>query len=548
MSDGIMLESGVSDLIDAIHENLQSNPEDWPTRKKLVIQLGQVGKDLAREQQQEAQRELLMRGIQDDTDDVRQSARQALKIVWDGGWQSRRQATLEEVLSTLKGCEDLEVKQVAAGWIADKATDIALDHRMVAPVLETLNWMANEDQDPRLRRNALDASRKILENSWGATGVGEADKFEFAIFRSFLRLLGEDEDDRDDWEIRKEAADWLGERAGDIARNERMVNDAVNTLIIRSKEDEIEEVQRSAVEAIQKIWDEGWALEGNQDVRRIAIISQLNRALESGECELQLAASEWLGRKATDIAGSERMVSRALIELTKIANDKVQDSDVRLGAREACQKIWDISWADIENRETVLDHVLYALNEVEDDPEDAEFRHAATEWLGVKAADIALSERMVNKTLDALITRANADHDQFTRRSAEESIRKIWEAGWQSSHDQDARQLIIADQVMEALNSGGLQGPHAKKAAVDWLWDKASDIAQDNRLFNDVLDDLVNSLGDESDPVWPKGLDAMRKIWNAAWVSSGQEIERGSVLNQVLKTLKKEDTESSNYR
>jgi hypothetical protein len=547
MSDLITQKRDVSELIAAIHDNLQSNPEDRPLREKLVIQLGQVGKDLTPEQQQEALRELEARSSEDDAVEVRKSARQGLKLIWEEGWLNRRHTTLEGVLNTLKNSEDMQVRQVAAGWIAGKSAEIAQDNRSVAPVRDTLNWMANEDQDLHLRRDALDASRKILESSWDAEGEHDGDKFEFAIFRSFLRLLGEDEEEQEDWEIRKEAADWLGERAGDIAQNERMVNDAVNTLIIRSREDEIDDVQRSAVEAIQRIWDKGWDLEDNQEARRFAILSQVNRALESGDCDLQLAAAKWLRRNAASIARRERMVGRALGELTKIANDKEQDSDVRLEAREACQELWKTSWATPENQETVLDHVLYALNG-QDDPEDAEFRHIATEWLGENAGGIVSNDRMVSKALDALITRANNDPDQYTRRSAEESIVEIWDAGWQIAEGRDARHLIIVDQVMDGLNSSGTQGSHTKKAAVDWLGKKAEDIVQDNRLFHDVLDALVESLDDEGDPVRPKGMDTMRKIWDKAWDPPEQVIERGSVLNQVFKTLKKEDTDTSDYR
>jgi hypothetical protein len=307
-------------------------------------------------------------------------------------------------------------------------------------------------------------------------------------------------------------------------------------------------VQRSAVEAIQKIWDEGWDLEDkNQEARRFAILSQVNRALESGVCDLQLAAAEWLRRNAAVIARRERMVGRALGELTKIANDKNQDSDVRLEAREACQELWITSWATPENRETVLDQILYALNG-QDDPEDAEFRHIATEWLGENAGGIVTNDRMVSKALEALIDRANNDPDQYTRRSAEESIGEIWDASWESNPKRDARHLIFVDQVMHGLNTSGTQGSHTKKAAVDWLGKKAEDIVQDNRLFHDVLDALVDSLDDEGDPVRPKGVDTMRKIWDKAWDPPEQRIEQNSVLNQVLKTLKKEDTETSDYR
>ena len=536
----------VDQLIAQIYQNIQQNPADWKARRDLILQLGEVGHGLSRETQLQVFQLLLDRCNVDDEDEVRGSARDALRLIWLAEWDTRQQVTLDQVLLALTDeMSDGLVRQQAADFIRLKAIDISKNDRMVDDTLEALISRANFDRDSRVKLTAWDASRKIWEAGW-SVDIQQKPR-QLAVFNRFLNVLREKEEDRDDWEVRKAAVDWLLEKAGEISGNDQMANGAINTLIARSKEEEKEDVRKLACTAIRRIWDEGWRArenEGNRQVVLEQVLKALNKSDSDGSYwKVRETAADWLAENSAEISRSDRMVGNALADLTARANDKDENSDVRRGARMACQSVWNTAWSNPSVQESVLNFVLGALNEEEDDTEDREFRQPAAQWVGDKAGDIAGNDRMVGDALKALIERANEDQDEYTRRSAEASIRKLWEKGWDNNQDRESRQLIVIDQVLKALRSEGKSGSQASKAAIDWIWDKAGEVSEDARMVNEVIDALILAYPDVEESVRPKALDTMRRIWDGAWGS----IDRQVVLELMLDALKKEDTDGD-YR
>jgi len=343
MSEEAVSNADIHQLIARLEENLANNRQDWKTRRELVSQLGQAGLNSARDSQVEILQVLSDRCIKDEDDQVYKSAMEAMIKIWDAAWETRRQTILDQVLVALNKkdtgtCEFTRLRERAAGWIGSQAEIIAQDERMIGQVLDALIQRVNDDQDARVRAIAWESSRKIWDAGWKTGENQEANRL--AVINRFLKVFRIEEEEPDDWEVRKAASDWIALRAGDIAENDRMLNDVVNLLIKRSAAEDKDEVGRAAIEALRTIWDQVWERDPLQD-RRLTSLSLLEKALERGGCELKQAAADWMGDKAEDIVAGDRLVAKALNGLVRLGFDKKGEVEARQSARENCQKIWN---------------------------------------------------------------------------------------------------------------------------------------------------------------------------------------------------------------
>ena len=558
MSEEAASNTDIHQLIARLEENLENNGQDWKTRRELVSKLGQAGMNSTRDSQVEILQVLMDRCYEKEDDQVYKSAMEAVIKIWEAAWDTHRQTILNQVFIALdkkdtNTCDFTQLREQVAGWIGSQAEIIAQDERMIGQVLDVLIQSVNEDRDVRVRAVAWESSRKIWDASWKTRENQESHRL--AVINRFLKVFRIEEEEPDDWEVRKAASDWIATRAGDIAKNDRMLNDVVNILIKRSTTEDRDEVSRAAIEALRTIWDQVWELDPLQD-QRFTSLNQLEKALNKGSCELKQAAADWMGNRAEDIAAGDRLVAKALKGLVELAMDKKGEVEARQSARENCQKIWNAAWKIEASQEIVLIEVIDVLNQPEDDELDKEFRQIAAEWIGDKAHDIARSERMVDRMLSsalkALTIRANYDSDDYTRRIAETSLRKIWDAGWEKATNDENRQISLIDQVLEAFNPSeaffSQPVPAAKKAAaeqgmpvesekvkplesyqtrmtaVDWLNEKAVTIAGNRRISDKVLYALINYIGSVKETVRSKTIDTITTIWTSAWNLGGSEV------------------------
>ena len=529
-------------IINDISDNLSQSPENWEARQQWVTQLGQMGKTLAREPQQEALQTLLKVASTDPEDEVRQNARQAVMQIWDACWQTRRQATIDMVLKTFDESSNLDIRLEVAGWIEKKANEIVLDDNLTTQILDKFIESAKVSEvDPRVKEAAWRVGSSIWEASWSATE--DVQTHQIAVFNHFLGVLREETQSHEDWEVRKAAVDWLGKKADDIARNERMVIDATDALIAESREAVKENIKRRTGDAIKSIWDKAWEAGPVTEEWGMVVLEQVTKALGSGIIYVQKIAADWLKNHATDIAQNDLMIGHALDDLTKHANDANENSVVRTSARAACREIWDEGWKVIPSRDIVLSNVIDALQRVEGDKEDVEFRHNASEWLGKQAQEIAQNDRFLVRALEALSDTADNDPDEYTRRRADDSMIDIWNAGWGAPDSPQTHRSIVLTLVTKALYSSGVQGRQAKKAAAEWLGMNADEIATNDRLLAEVLDGLTDSF--QEDDTTLAVITTIQKIWDKAWTVDDL---KPAVFDQVLKSLKLDDLPEANYR
>jgi hypothetical protein len=532
------------ELIKQIRENLDQDPANWETRRNLVKQLGENGKDFDGETRQMIFQELVLRSHEDDSDAVRRSAREALRKFWETGWASRPFATLTQALQVLREDPDRLVRQAAVEWVSSIAAEIAKDERMVADSLDALIERAKIDPDPRVKKLAWEASQEIWEAS---SNVGNGQEtYQLAFLNPFLKVLRDKEEDEEDWEIKKEALDWLRAKAAIIAKSDQVVDDIYDTLVERSKDEEKEYIRKSVCELLRILWDESWGTEQNESQQQAVLdlaLKALKKTDNGGHYQkVREAAADWLGDKAEAIAISQRMTGRALEALTQQVNKKGEGREARRSAWSASIEIGNEAWENPASRETVLDCVLAVFSSEGGDEDDKRFRQAAAEWIGEKAGDIAGSERMLGEAVKALVKRANHDSDEYTCKSAAASLKKIWDAGWQYPNNPGTWKMVIVEQVVRALGSMGEKGSRASLAAVDWLGWKAAEIAQEERLIYEALDALIEAIEHMSATDQPKALQAIWDIWNEAWKAHAQGgMPRQTVLNQVIKALKTED-------
>ena len=548
---------GISELVARLKENLSQDPGDWRTRQYLIVRLGEIGKSLARDDQLEAFRELVRRCAEDDVDEIRLSALQGIYEIWDAGWQTRRQTVLEQVREALAN-GNYEVRRAAIEWLGFVTEEIASDERLVGQVLDALMQTANEDQDTHLKAMAWDISKKIWQTGWHAKENPET--YRLAVFTRFLNVLREKDEDSGDWEIRRAAADWLGQRAVDLVDDQRMVAHALDTLIVRSALEQKEDVKQSLSQAVKRIWDEGWKIQGNQDMRRLAVLTQLEKVLASDATDLQQTGFDWLAEHAAGIALDERVAEEVLDTLINSLTKNEKDLAVRERALIALRKIWDESW-DIKagreiRRPLVLEQVFRGLKTGGKDLDV--LRQAAADWLGGRANEIVTDERMMSDALNVLFLRITSDEKFSVLRCVREASKRIWEAGWDLFSERTttfnaikriqvagkeswenrekaraAWRSVILSQVLKTIDKGDGAFKHM---AMNWLNEKANDLGDNDRMVIDTLKSLHKRVdSDESTGLRRIAIEVSKRIWNAGW-----ESQPGAILLQVIKVVEED--------
>lgn len=486
-----------------------------------------------------------------------------ITAIWDRWWFTRPQAVLDKVLGALNKDNQgqntyfaRDVRRAAADWLGSNAEAIAEDDRRLRKVLDALVHSANEDLISEVRISAWNAAKKIGEASW--------ETYPQAVFSSVLKAL-KDIEEGDDWKARQAAADWLEEKAADIAVSDRMVSQALVALIDSTKDDQDPVFLRSALKASKAIWEQGWESR-RQDVLD-QVLETLKQVDDIDDIDIRHAALIWLKGKSRDIAEDDRMFEQSLTVLLECSNSD-QDPVINRSARDAITEIWNEGWFyldrlrgidndydRLESGDTIEIHRLAVLSEVLKalaKENDWEVKQMAADWLGGKARDIAQSNRMVSDTLKELIDSAiNATNDHF-RRSAWDASREIMEAGWEKrdAGSQFSKQVVL-EQVLFALRKcGDEKDSEIRQIASDWLGKKASDIVKEERMLKDSLSALVECAKlDKVDYVRMSAWTASQKIWEAGWEVEGvEENHRQFVLDQVLMALRTgEDSEDTDW-
>ena len=558
MVDETVDRISTSNLIAQMDEHLAIKPEDWQTRKDLVIALAEFGRSQARETQMLVLRALVQRIAEDEVDEVRLAATEGIHGMWDADWATRRQTVIDQVRETLTHPR-CEVRKAAVDWLEANAQEIAVDNLFVGPALELLIQAASEDEDASVKLTAWEACKKIWLAGWHAKEDYGA--YQMGVFVHFLNVLKEEKKGEESWEVRKAVAEWLGENAHEITHDERMVVEALDTLIARSILERSGDVQRSACEAIRKIWNEGWKIQTKQEARRMAILNQVGKTLNSGETGLQQTAIEWLDEKTGDIVANEGMLEKALESLIERASQD-PDETIRRSAESAIRKIlnrgWETNIGQKTRQQIILSRALDALQMKAEGGMEA--RKAAASWLEEVAEDLAEDDRLADRILDILI-RSLKESQDVVRLKILNAILKIWNVGWKNASNFSLHQQVVLGQVLQGLESEGIEFSVIRRVAADWLGENARTIAEDEGMVNETLNALFNrTSAAEKGDVRESAQEASRKIWNAAWelleppasgkgvtrrtgVGDGEKREANKLilLNHILKVLDKSD-------
>jgi hypothetical protein len=567
------------DLIQEMEQHLVEKPEDWETRKDQVARLAKTARSQAKESQQLVLRALVERIAEDEVDDVRQEAIQGIYGIWDANWTTRRQTIIDQI-QELRAHPNCEVRKASVDWLKANAGGIARENLFLSLALEILIQMAREDEDASVKRTAWEACQKIWEA--GSTAKEAQEVYKTDVFLHFLSVLKEGRKGEEAWDLRRAVAEWLGENAQAITNDERMAEDALETLIAQSRPEESGSVERSAYKAIQKIWNEGWKsqakseswwmgirklwdgswkIPGEQENRRVAILNQVGRTLARGEKGLRQTAIEWLGEKAVDIVGDEGMLEKTLDFLIERASQD-PDENVRRSAESAFRKIlswgWHTSLGQNTRKQIILNRTMEALQM--EAKGGIEARKAAADWLEDVAEDLAEEDRMADRILNILI-RSVKDSQEVDRLKILNAIQKIWEVGWKNAGDFSQQKQVVLGQVLKGFESEGYEFSVIHRVTADWLGENARSIAEDEAMVNKTLNSLFpRTCIDEKEDVRESAQEASRRLWNAAWEvfepsTGGRGFSRSSgtgnrervaaykliLVNQVLKVLDKSD-------
>jgi hypothetical protein len=446
-----------------------------------------------------------------------------------------------------------EEKRESIIWLEQHASEVAANNAHVVDALSQLSKIALNNKNTVPQQNlAWKSAKAIWRASWdtgesrttflkrSVTGVWGSRRYlsrgvqaqHRAAFFGFLSILSNEEDgDANRSNITMQAAEELGTRAADIARYDEMVDQAVQVLIEKINSGESESVRKSACVNMGKILDAGWEFEENQESRRQAILDLVLDTLVTKGSRgrpawfVRQASANWLGSRAEDIAADDRMLDKALDALIERANDKDENNDVRYSAREASKTIWEAGWTLEDDRDIrrpqVLEKVISALQEEDDDPQDWQFRQAAAAWLGDKAGDLAQNDGMARMALDALIERTKKDSDEYIRRSAERAIQENWDAGWVVGANLDGQRQIVLNQVLDTVEKEGGDAWSVRQVAATWLGANAGDIAGEEMMLTDALDVLLNQLRKEETLSASRSIrEASEQLWDKGWASS----------------------------
>ena len=271
-----------------------------------------------------------------------------------------------------------------------------------------------------------------------------------SVLNQVLKTLKKEDTDTSDYrKIREAAAEWLEEKAKDIVRDERMLNDTLNVLFNKASPDERPNVRRTAKEASRKIWNEAWETSGGswgardalrriqandpegREALRLAVLNQVLKVLDKSPAQdFREQAANWLSDKASYLGESNRMVRDALKALSKwVVNE--EEGDMMRSAREASRKIWNAGWKT--QRQAVYEQVLKVIQDRRSRRNGWEFTQAAIIFLVDKTGDLVQDYDMAEKVADALYEIRN---DSSLRDDLVESANRAMFAFWDALHKQ----------------------------------------------------------------------------------------------------------------
>jgi hypothetical protein len=217
---------------------------------------------------------LINRAKMDPDPDVRRSAVDAGKMIWDRGWNKDVQSkdvqnkkvqrqVFRYSLHALQVKECWEVREAAALWLGENAVRLSQvsNGRMMADALSALMVRAKQDDVAEVRKSAVEASRDIWSQAWQKTSTSDMNRKATTVQINILRLVLkalEKEEKGDDWDIRRVAIEWLGEMAEHIAYfqdNHHYMRVADTLASIRADESEPEDLRMGAVLTQDALWD-----------------------------------------------------------------------------------------------------------------------------------------------------------------------------------------------------------------------------------------------------------------------------------------------------
>ncbi len=232
------------------------------------------------------------------------------------------------------------------------AQDITRDERMLNDALNVLFKKVSPDEQPNVRRSAKDASRKIWNEAWEASGdaprAREAlrsiqanppearEALRLAVLNQVLKVL----DKSPDRDFREQAANWLSDKAGDLAESDRMVTDALKALNKWVDDEDEADLMRSAREASKKIWNAGWKSQRQAVYEQVLKIVQDKRSRRDG-WEFTQAAINLLADKTGELVQDYDMAEKVADALDEIRVDPSLRDDLVDSANRAMFAFWD---------------------------------------------------------------------------------------------------------------------------------------------------------------------------------------------------------------
>ena len=452
--------------------------------------------------------------------------------IWDAGWQTEPQDTLQRVIEALKG-ESKGVKLAASKWLGQNADEIAINPEMMRKVLTALLDRWQNDLDEEVKHSAdekVSLMSKARRRIWNRRWQAEEDSMRGEILEQYLKEVVDSTSWF--WAFYINLVEWLGEKTKEIAQDNHMVKETLNGLI-KSLErggdnpwyrarvwEVIEEVwQRSllierseACEISGLVWDVVWREGGAASQGKV--VDQVCDILKNGRGEFRKSAAQWLGNHANEIV--QHNFIQSCLEALKICIREEDNEGVRESAGKSLKAIWN---AELEKATWDADLALVwnMLNE-----DNCELRENAVVWLVGKAKDIVEFDSLVLLThaLKVLIVRASRDPDGDVRLFAWNATQKISNAAWKIQASESAaneldskgivRRQIILDQILKALRES--DDLRIKLAAIDWLEDKIGDLTQGKDAYRsykrvaDTLDEIrveaARELASGEIPAW----------------------------------------------
>lgn len=399
----------------------------------------------------------------------------------------------------------------------------------------------------------------VDRNSWEKRWNSGADQLASRrdVLDQIAEILKTDSQDIAACSERKEAAEWLGERAGEIAAADRLLDASLKALIRTANDkEENSEVRRSARTASQAIWQTGWDEEAYEltESRRPELLRRILVALQEEEDDpedwrFRRKTTVWLKEHAPDLTQNDSMIDEALEALCqRVLLDT--DPSVRREAERAIEAIWSATWAAggkdarREKRRAVLRLVLQALET--DDSQGADawlIRQMAARWLRARAEEIAADYRMLDQSLELLIATAKKGSEQFdVRRISREASQAIWKAGWDREDGQNIWRPNLLNRILQALivlEDDPTDWQYRQSTAV-WLKRKAKALALDDSMAHKAVEALIARVVDEpNEYVQRCAEEAIMAIWNAEWSAAldNEQQEQLVILDQILEAM-----------